>query len=55
MSDYPNVKVDELVLLRDDTVRQDLRPLERIENIYPGKYGIPVGTCCGCANQNRCL
>ena len=38
-SDYPNVKVGELVLLRDDIVQQGLWPLGRIENIYPGRDG----------------
>ena len=39
-SNCPNVKVGELVLLRDDTVRQRFWPLGRIENIYPGGDGI---------------
>ena len=39
-SDCPNVKVGELVLLRDDTVRRGLQPLGRIENIHTGGDGI---------------
>ena len=39
-SDCPNVRVGELVLLWDDTVWQDLWPLGRTENIYPGRDGI---------------
>ena len=42
-SDCPSVKVAELVLLRDDTVRRGLLPLGRIGNIYPGRDGIVHG------------
>ena len=42
-SDCPSVKVAELILLRDDTVRRGLWPLGRIGNIYPGRDGIVHG------------
>ena len=39
-SDYPNVKIDELILLQNHTVRRGLWSFGRIEHIYPGRDGI---------------